>query len=215
MQHLKGGREMRITPMDIEQQQFGRSFRGYNEEEVDNFLDRIAKDYEDLLNENIKLKEEIERIQSRLEEYSKMDETLRSALVNAQQSASNIKENVEKEAQVVIENAKIEAEKIKQKAEQDIYDIKNDIEALKKSKYLILEKLRNTLKLHMRMLDEEMDQEPETRRIGETNYIEDKTIEDLKTKMYSNKDEKYPNMFREKEKEDYYSKNDYNEKDQG
>ncbi|HKK83383.1 MAG TPA: DivIVA domain-containing protein [Atribacterota bacterium] len=173
---------MKITPMDIEQQQFGRSFRGYNEEEVDNFLDSIAKDYEVVLNENIKLKEEIEKLQSRMEEYSKMDETLRSALVNAQQSASNIKENVEKEAQVMIENAKIEAEKIKQQAKQEIYDINNEIEALKKRKYLLLEKLKNTLKLHVRMLNEEILEEPEE----EFKDIQDKAIEDIKMKIYSN-----------------------------
>jgi len=46
---------MRITPMDIEQQEFSRSFRGYNEEEVDDFLDKIVKDYEELINENIRL----------------------------------------------------------------------------------------------------------------------------------------------------------------
>jgi len=173
---------MKITPMDIEQQQFGRSFRGYNEEEVDNFLDRIAKDYEEVLNENIKLKEETERLQSRMEEYSKMDETLRSALVNAQQSASNIKENVQKEAQVMIENAKIEAESIKQQAKQEIYDINNEIEALKKRKYLLLEKLKNTLKLHVRMLNEEILEEPEE----EFKDIQDKAIEDIKMKIYSN-----------------------------
>ena len=173
---------MKITPMDIEQQQFGRSFRGYNEEEVDNFLDRIAKDYEEVLNENIKLKEETERLKSRMEEYSKMDETLRSALVNAQQSASNIKENVEKEAQVMIENAKIEAESIKQQAKQEIYDINNEIEALKKRKYLLLEKLKNTLKLHVRMLNEEILEEPEE----EFKDIQDKAIEDIKMKIYSN-----------------------------
>jgi len=168
--------------MDIEQQQFGRSFRGYNEEEVDNFLDRIAKDYEEVLNENIKLKEETERLKSRMEEYSKMDETLRSALVNAQQSASNIKENVQKEAQVMIENAKIEAESIKQQAKQEIYDINNEIEALKKRKYLLLEKLKNTLKLHVRMLNEEILEEPEE----EFKDIQDKAIEDIKMKIYSN-----------------------------
>jgi len=173
---------MKITPMDIEQQQFGRSFRGYNEEEVDNFLDRIAKDYEEVLNENIKLKEETERLKSRMEEYSKMDETLRSALVNAQQSASNIKENVQKEAQVMIENAKIEAERIKQQAKQEIYDINNEIEALKKRKYLLLEKLKNTLKLHIRMLDEETLEKPE----DEFKDIQDKSIEDIKMKIYSN-----------------------------
>lgn len=183
IQPIEGGRLMKITPMDIEQQQFNRSFRGYNEEEVDDFLDRIAKDYEEVLNENIKLKEEIERLQSRVEEYSKMDETLRSALVNAQQSASNIKENVEKEAKGMIDDAKIEAERIKQHAKQEIYDINNEIESLKKRKYLLLEKLKNTLKLHIRMLDEEMIEEPEK---IETSDIQDKAIEDIKMKINSN-----------------------------
>jgi len=173
---------MKITPMDIEQQQFGRSFRGYNEEDVDNFLDRIAKDYEDILNENVKLKEEIEKLQSRLEEYSKMDETLRSALVNAQQSASTIKENIQRETRSMIDNAKIEAEKIKQQAKQEVYDVNNEIEALKKRKYLLLEKLKNTLKLHIRMLDEEILEEPE--EIG-PKYIQDKSIEELKMKIVS------------------------------
>lgn len=176
---------MKITPMDIEQQQFGRSFRGYNEEDVDNFLDRIAKDYEDILNENVKLKEEIEKLQSRLEEYSKMDETLRSALVNAQQSASTIKENIQRETQSMIDNAKIEADQIKQQAKQEVYNVNNEIEALKKRKHLLLEKLKNTLKLHIRMLDEEIVEEPE-----ETGpeYIQDKSIEDLKMKIVSNEE---------------------------
>jgi len=177
---------MRITPMDIEQQQFGRSFRGYNEEEVDNFLDRIAKDYEEVLNENIKYKEDIERLQARLEEYSRMEETLRNALVNAQQSASSIRESVQKEAQAIIENAKIEAEQIKQKAKQEIFDINNEITALQKRKFLILEKLKNTLKLHIRMLDEEIMEEPEEE--ASSKYIQDKNIEKLKMRMYSEKD---------------------------
>lgn len=192
---------MRITPMDIEQQQFGRSFRGYNEEEVDNFLDRIAKDYEEILNENVKVKEENERLQSRLEEYSKMDETLRSALLNAQQSASNIKENVQKEAQLLIDNAKIEAEKIKQRAKQEIYSISSEIEALNKRKFLILEKLKNTFKLHIRMLDEEIGEEPEEEN---SKYFKDKTLEDLKMKLYSNEE----NNFRDKQETKNNNQND-------
>lgn len=182
---------MRITPMDIEQQQFGRSFRGYNEEEVDNFLDRIAKDYEEILDENAKLKEEIDRYQSKVQEFSKMEDTLRSALVNAQQSASSIKENVQRETQVMIDNAKIEAEKIKQQAKQDSFDINHEIEALKKRKYALLEKLKNTLKLHIRMLDEEIEEEPEE---TSSNDTQDKMIENLKMKMYSDEKGDLPEL---------------------
>jgi len=82
---------MRITPMDIEQQEFTKSFRGYNEEEVDDFLDKIVKDYEELINENFKLNEEIEKIQEKLKEFSEIEETLRSSLLNAQKSAEEMK----------------------------------------------------------------------------------------------------------------------------
>jgi len=168
--------------MDIEQQQFGRSFRGYNEEEVDNFLDRIAKDYEEVLNENVKSKDEVERLQAKLAEYLKMEETLRTALVNAQQSASSIREAMQKEAQNLIETAQIEAERIKQKAMQEILDTNNEITTLQKRKFLILEKLKNTLKLHIRMLDEEMVKESDEETSNQ--YIHDKTIENLKMRLY-------------------------------
>src|SRR5665648_708696 len=91
---------MRITPMDIEQQEFSRSFRGYNEEEVDDFLDKIVKDYEELINENVRLNEEIERMQEKLKEFSEIEESLRSALLNAQKSAEEMKGRVESEAKI-------------------------------------------------------------------------------------------------------------------
>jgi len=87
---------MRITPMDIEQQEFSRSFRGYNEEEVDDFLDKIVKDYEELINENVRLNEEIEKMKERLKEFSEIEESLKGALLNAQKSAEEIKGRIEK-----------------------------------------------------------------------------------------------------------------------
>ena len=80
--------------MDIEQQEFSRSFRGYNEEEVDDFLDKIVKDYEELINENVRLNEEIERMQEKLKEFSEIEETLRSALLNAQKLQRLLGENI-------------------------------------------------------------------------------------------------------------------------
>jgi len=51
-----------LTPLDIHNKEFKRSFRGYNEEDVDEFLDRVIKDYELLYRENIELKENMDRI---------------------------------------------------------------------------------------------------------------------------------------------------------
>ena len=137
---------MRITPMDIEQQEFSRSFRGYNEEEVDDFLDKIVKDYEELINE---------RMRERLKEYTEIEESLRSALLSAQKSAEEVKKNVENEAKMIIEKAKMEAEIIKQQASQKEDEIKNEIDNLRRYKFIFKERLKSMLNLYLNMIETE------------------------------------------------------------
>ncbi len=146
---------MRITPMDIEQQEFSRSFRGYNEEEVDDFLDKIVKDYEELINENVKLNEEIEKIQEKLKEFGEIEETLRSALLNTQKSAEEMRGRVEKEAKVIIEKAEMEAKALKQQVFQREDLLKNEINNLRRYKFTFKEKFKSMLNLYLKMIENE------------------------------------------------------------
>ncbi len=146
---------MRITPMDIEQQEFTRSFRGYNEEEVDDFLDKIVKDYEELINENVRLNEEIEKMQEKLKEFSQIEETLRSALLNAQKSAEEMKGRVESEAKIIIEKAELEAKSLKQQVFQREDLVKNEIDKLRRYKFIFKEKFKSMLNLYLKMIENE------------------------------------------------------------
>ena len=146
---------MRITPMDIEQQEFSRSFRGYNEEEVDDFLDKIVKDYEELINENLRLNEEIERMQEKLKEFSEIEETLRSALLNAQKSAEDMKGRVESEAKIIIEKAEMDAKTLKQQVLQREDLVKNEIDNLRRYKFTFKEKFKSMLNLYLKMIENE------------------------------------------------------------
>ena len=146
---------MRITPMDIEQQEFSKSFRGYNEEEVDDFLDKIVKDYEELINENVRLNEEIERMQEKLKEFSEIEETLRSALLNAQKSAEEMKGRVESEAKIIIEKAELEAKSLKQQVFQREDLVKNEIDKLRRYKFIFKEKFKSMLNLYLKMIENE------------------------------------------------------------
>lgn len=168
---------MRITPMDIEQQEFSRSFRGYNEEEVDDFLDKIVKDYEELINENVRLNEEIEKMKERLKEFSEIEESLRSALLNAQKSAEEMKGRVENEAKVMVEKAEIEAEVIKQKASQKEDEVKNEINNLRRYKFMFIEKFKSMLNLYLKMLESEEFEEQGDYKITEKVISEDKIKE--------------------------------------
>src|SRR4030042_4931874 len=146
---------MRITPMDIEQQEFSRSFRGYNEEEVDDFLDKIVKDYEELINENVRLNEEIEKIQEKLKEFGEIEETLRSALLNTQKSAEEMRGRVEKEAKIIIEKAEMEAKALKQQVFQREDLLKNEINNLRRYKFTFKEKFKSMLNLYLKMIENE------------------------------------------------------------
>lgn len=95
-----------ITGMEIRNQQFSKSMRGYNEEEVKNFLQHTAQDYENLYGENSQLKESIQRCKFELEKYHKIEESMNNSLILAQQTAENLKANAEKEAERMLNDAK-------------------------------------------------------------------------------------------------------------
>lgn len=95
-----------ITGMEIRNQQFAKSLRGYNEEQVKNFLLQMAQDYETIYTENSQLKESIQRLKYELERYHKMEETMNNSLILAQQTAETLKISAKKEANLILEDSK-------------------------------------------------------------------------------------------------------------
>jgi cell division initiation protein len=95
-----------ITAMEIRNQQFRKAVRGYSEDEVRNFLVRIAQDYETLYSENAKMRETVQRLEYELSRYHRMEETMNSSLILAQQTAEDLKAAARKEAQLMLEESK-------------------------------------------------------------------------------------------------------------
>lgn len=95
-----------LTAQEIRKQEFGKSVRGFNQEEVRNYLFTIAQDYENVYSENVQLKETIQRLNYDLNRYHKLEETMNNSLILAQQTGEMIKENARKEAEFMLENSK-------------------------------------------------------------------------------------------------------------
>ncbi|WP_366921449.1 DivIVA domain-containing protein [Metallumcola ferriviriculae] len=106
-----------LTPLDIGEKEFRRSIRGYNEEEVDNFLDKVLKDYEQLYKENLRLKQEFAEMEESLSHYRDLEGTLNKTLVLAQETADELRKNAEKEAEMLYNEARFKGEKIVSAAE--------------------------------------------------------------------------------------------------
>lgn len=99
-----------ITPMDIHNKQFSRGLRGYNEEEVRDFLQQIVSDYEQIYREHREMEDELDQMKTKLANYEKISNTMTSALQLAKDAARNVTETAHRNADIMISNAKAEGE---------------------------------------------------------------------------------------------------------
>ena len=150
-----------LTPMEIHDHQFKKAtFRGYNENEVDDFLDKIVVDFEKLLNENERLRTQLYTNEKELEKYRGLEKTMNDTLMMAQRTADDVISSAKKNAEDIKENAARECQQIREQAQFeanrqiDKANVKRDAILADYSK-LIRE--RNTFLVKMRtMLESEL-----------------------------------------------------------
>jgi cell division initiation protein len=122
---------MKLTPLDIHHKEFTHALRGYNEAEVDEFLDQVADELERLFKENIDLSEKNEALEQKVRDYQDMERTLHNTLLSAQRSADEMMHKAQREADAVLKDAEVKAKEVihnaltsKQKATADLGRIK-------------------------------------------------------------------------------------------
>ena len=153
---------MRITPLDIQQKQFPVKFRGFDEEEVDSFLELIREEMEELLRENASMREESKRLEKQLKEYKNIESTLKDTLVATQQMVEDYKNTAKKDAELIIKEAELKAEEIIKNAQEKVIKIHEDITDLKGIRRHFKEEVRRLIESHIRMLDFDKEREEET-----------------------------------------------------
>jgi len=147
-----------LAPLEINNKEFKRSFRGYSEGEVDEFLDDVFKDYEKLYRENIELKETIDRVNSKLEHFQHMENTLHNTLLIAQETAEEVKLNAKKETELVMKEADIRSQRLMEEAASKVRKMNTEYEELKKQTQVYRTRLRTLLQAQLEMLhDSEED----------------------------------------------------------
>lgn len=96
--------DMPLSPLDIHNKEFTRGFRGYDEDEVNDFLDQIIKDYEQVIKEKKRIEDTLNNSEERLGHFTNIEETLNKSLIVAQ-TAEEVKASAEKEAKLIIREA--------------------------------------------------------------------------------------------------------------
>ena len=146
---------MTIKPLDIRRKEFKNSLRGYDQNQVDDFLDSIADEFEKVFSENQRMKDQVSTLRERLEQFDDLEGSIRAALVHAEQSASNLRQSSAREAENVRRNAEREAEltirEAKSRAHQILADSSSRVERVQES-YEALREARGTFAADFRHL---------------------------------------------------------------
>ncbi|RQD73113.1 MAG: DivIVA domain-containing protein [Candidatus Syntrophonatronum acetioxidans] len=146
---------MSLTPLDIQNKEFSLVLRGFNKEEVNEFLDKVTKDYEEVIKENASLKEKVDSLEGKLEHYKKIEETLQKAIVIAQDTAEEVKRNASKEAELIRREAEKDAARIVEEARYKASRILAEHEEVHKQAQVFKLRLRSLVEAQLSALESE------------------------------------------------------------
>ena len=148
-----------LSPIEIKKQEFGRAVRGYDTSEVRNFLETVAGEMEGLIELARVQANDIERLKVELTTFQRMEQNMKEALVNAQETLREAREGSQREADLRKREVEMQAEQILHEASKRRSAILREVDVLISRRDSFVRKLRNLLRSEVELLDllEEQD----------------------------------------------------------
>ncbi len=153
---------MKITPLDLRNQEFSRTFRGYDTEEVKVFLELVSDEMEYLIRENNGLTDRLRGLDEKINDYRNMEKTLNATLMAAQENAESYFENAKKEADLILENARVESKRIMEEARCEVVTLKEEISRLQKARRHLIKNFKAFLTDQLELLAGQEDMPPDS-----------------------------------------------------
>jgi cell division initiation protein len=155
---------MAIRPIDVRRKEFASSFRGYDANQVDDFLDALADEFERAYTENVRLRDEVSSLRERLEQFEALEGSIRAALVHAEQAAESLhrsasqeaddlRRSAVREADLTIREAKARSHQMLAESSARVERIQESYEALQEAKRNFANDFRHLLKTYMDMME--------------------------------------------------------------
>lgn len=144
---------MRMTAMDINNKEFKKGLRGYNADEVDEFLDKVSEEYEIMYKENSTLREKASFLEEKLEHHVKIESTIQNTLVLAQNAAEQAKFSAQKESELIIRSANDSSQRMVDKAHDEVLKINDEYEKTKQEFAKFRTKFRGFMNCQVEMFE--------------------------------------------------------------
>jgi len=141
-----------LMPIDIVHQKFRQGFKGYVQAEVDDFLGQVADAYGKALEENDRLKQELERAERALRQYRDAEDTIKNALVLAEKTAEEARGRAQEQASLVVREAEQQARETAAAARREVDDIAREFQELRRERNRFEAEFRGLLETYTHLL---------------------------------------------------------------
>jgi cell division initiation protein len=154
---------MKVTPLEIRQQQFPIRFRGLDPAEVDKFLELVASDMEEMIRENARLRDGLAKKDQELEHIQQGENELKKALVGIQQIREDWIGRAEKQAEQLVRESEAKAHQMVVEAERKLAAVQEDVQELRRQRDHLLSQMRTILDQHSQLLESTAREDEEAR----------------------------------------------------
>lgn len=149
-----------LTPVDIENKEFTKAFRGYDIYEVEEFMKDLIADYEKLYRDNAELKEKNAVLNEAISSYKGMEETMQNAILVAQRTAEDIKQNAYERSETIIKEAERKAAEAVNNANRSISNLEKTYLNMQREMNGFKAKMNSLLSTYMQLLSDLSDKSP-------------------------------------------------------
>ncbi len=118
---------MKISPMDIQRQTFGRKFRGFDGDEVRSYLNIVAEEVAALQRERDSFEQEIQSLRGLIDEHRQRETILKNTLLTAQRVSEEIRETARKQAESLVKESEIQADRLVELAQNRAHEVERGI----------------------------------------------------------------------------------------
>lgn len=144
---------MRLTPLDIREQQFRRVMRGLDPEEVEAFLASVAGEFETLVASNNELRQRVLDLEEKITEYRSMEKALRDALLAAERVMGEAKESAQREAGLIVREAEMSAQRARSRLSQELVALQHELGEMRRLKDAYVTRVRWLLRSHLELVE--------------------------------------------------------------
>ncbi|MEJ2635119.1 MAG: DivIVA domain-containing protein [Calditrichia bacterium] len=136
---------MKLTPLEIRKQEFRKGIRGYDQVEVQTFLEMVAEEYERVLEDNKQINRRIIELETKLQDYQENEKNLRETLLNVQEVKKQSEESSRRQADLIIKEAELKALEIIEMARKQSRQMRDEVNILRTQKESFINRLRQIL----------------------------------------------------------------------